>query len=235
MKDKYSVIVADPAWSFSDSLSMSSVKRSAESNYSVMSVKDIKALPVKGVSDPGGCILALWVPSALLKEGLDVMNAWEFEFKQTYIWVKSKKEPLKDLVDTITDLPSLKDKIITKSSLKGIASEIKKECEVQLNNLLGFGMGRLFRNTHEIALIGINNKDIYKKLQNHSQRTVCIEPNVKHSAKPENLQDALEAMFPDANKLELFGRRKRYGWTVLGNEVCNGEDIRTSLSKLISE
>jgi N6-adenosine-specific RNA methylase IME4 len=39
-------------------------------------------------------------------------------------------------------------------------------------------------------------------------------------------------MFPKARKLELFARRIRPGWTCLGNEVCNGEDITISLSKL---
>jgi N6-adenosine-specific RNA methylase IME4 len=40
-------------------------------------------------------------------------------------------------------------------------------------------------------------------------------------------------MFPNTEKLEMFARRIRPGWTCIGNEVCNGEDIRDSLAKFI--
>lgn len=100
-----------------------------------------------------------------------------------------------------------------------------------VNDCLAFGMGRLFRQTHEICLIGTRGK-IYKQLKNKSQRSVSFAENLRHSAKPEHLQDSLEIMFPRAPKLELFARRIRPGWTCLGNEICNGEDIYVSLSKL---
>ena len=95
-------------------------------------------------------------------------------------------------------------------------------------------MGHLFRQTHEICLIGINNNGVYKKLKNKSQRSVMFAENLKHSAKPELLQDRLELMFPDANFLEVFGRRSRSNWTVIGNEspTTLGEDIRISLANL---
>src|SRR3972149_1049467 len=88
---KFQVIVSDPPWSFKDKLTMSEVKRGAKSQYSTLTIKDIKALNVKEVADPNGAILALWVPSSLLQEGLDTMKSWGFKHKQTYIWVKTKK------------------------------------------------------------------------------------------------------------------------------------------------
>ena len=90
---KFQVIVADPPWSFSDSLNMSDVARSAKANYNTMTIGQIKDLKVKEITSPDGAILALWVPSSLLQEGLDVMKAWGFKHKQTYIWVKTKKQP----------------------------------------------------------------------------------------------------------------------------------------------
>ena len=96
---------------------------------------------------------------------------------------------------------------------------------------LAFGMGRLFRQTHEICLIGTSNNKIYKLLENKSQRSVCFAENLKHSAKPEALQNSLEIMFPKAEKLEMFARRTRSGWTCLGNEI-DGQDIRDALIKL---
>src|ERR1700722_15379032 len=93
MKKKFNVIIADCPWLFSDKLKMSDVARGAAANYPTMTISDIKQLPVKDLIDPAGAILALWVPSSLLQEGLDVMKAWGFDLKQSWIWIKTKKEP----------------------------------------------------------------------------------------------------------------------------------------------
>ncbi len=228
MNKKFQVIVADPAWSFSDKLEQSDVKRGAAANYKTMTISDIKLMNVKEISDPSGAILCLWVPSSLLQEGLDTMKAWGFKHKQTYIWVKTKKNIFfkKSLFKTAFNM--LED-----FNQKVPKSKIFTNFSVNIFDSLAFGMGRLFRQTHEICLIGTNNNGIYKLLKNKSQRSVSFGENLKHSAKPEHLQDSLEIMFPDVNYLELFARRTRSGWTCLGNEVCNGEDINDSLKKLL--
>jgi N6-adenosine-specific RNA methylase IME4 len=87
---KYRVIVADPAWSFSDKLTMSSTKRGAAANYSTLRVSDIVALPVASVAADDS-ILALWVPSSMLSDGLSVMEAWGFKQKTIWTWVKTSK------------------------------------------------------------------------------------------------------------------------------------------------
>lgn len=234
MSKYFDVVVADPPWSFSDKLTMSDVKRGASSNYSTMTINDIKALKVNQLANPDGCVLALWCPSSLLMDGLEVMKGWGFNHKQSYIWVKTKKDLASEVFGDMKDLPIFKDKNISKQSIKNTIADIKKQCKVQLNDFLQFGLGRLFRQTHELALIGINNSGIYKKLENRSQRSVCFAPNLKHSAKPEDLQNALEVMFPKPAKyLELFARRQRFEWTCLGNEIGNKEDIRLSIEGLL--
>src|SRR5271166_6739226 len=90
----YGVIVADPPWPFKDRLKMSDVPRGARANYPTLTIEDIKRLPVKSACDPAGAVLCLWVPGSLLREGLDTMKAWGFKHKQTYVWVKTKIEPL---------------------------------------------------------------------------------------------------------------------------------------------
>jgi N6-adenosine-specific RNA methylase IME4 len=227
MSAKFQTIVADPPWSFSDNLKMSDVARGASSNYNTLSTSDIKDLKVNEIADPDGCILALWVPSSLLQDGLDTMEAWGFKHKQTYIWVKSKKNPLLELTAKVSKDLKKSQSNDWKSIFKLVISNF------DLQSLLSFGMGRLFRQTHEIALIGTNNNKIYKLLQNKSQRSVSFGVNLRHSAKPECLQDSLDLMFPTASKLEMFARRSRSGWTCIGNEVCQGEDIRDSIKKLI--
>jgi N6-adenosine-specific RNA methylase IME4 len=232
MSKKFWVIVADPPWKFSDKLKMSDVARGAAANYSVMTISDIKRLAVNDLADPSGAVLALWVPSSLLQEGLDTMKAWGFAHKQTYVWVKTKKSTTltREIRKGVFELA----KKVGRKALKldGKPMTFRDFDFIMDATMLAFGMGLLFRQTHEICLIGTSNNNIYKSLANKSQRSVCFAENLKHSAKPEHLQNSLEIMFPKGNKLELFARRDRSGWTCLGNEVCNGEDIRVSLSKL---
>lgn len=90
---QFQVIVADCPFRFSDSLKQSDTKRSAQSNYDTMTMSELKSLNVKGLADPKGAVLAFWVPSSLLEGGIEVVNAWGFSVRQTYIWVKTKKDP----------------------------------------------------------------------------------------------------------------------------------------------
>lgn len=207
MNKKFSVIVVDPPWGgFSDKLTMSSTKRGAAANYPTMTTEQLCSLPVKNIADPNGCVLALWVIGSMLEDGLRVMKSWGFSQKQNWIWVKLKKDPFQHL---------------------------QNKKPINWDDFLSFGMGRLGRNVHEMVLIGTLGK-VYKNLKNKSQRTVFFSQNEKHSKKPEILQDKLEIMFPNANYLELFGRRLRNNWTVIGNQspLTMGENIELSINNL---
>ena len=206
---KFELICADPPWAFDDKLKKmkAKTKRSAQSQYSTLTATEVAALDVPGIANPDGCVLALWVPSILLPEGFMVMNSWGFNFKQTFIWVKTKKNVTKHVKKTI-----------------------EKGNVVDMNDLMAFGMGRLFRQTHEIALIGTRGK-VYDQLENHSQRSVMFDINKGHSTKPELLQDRLDQMFPSAQKLEMFGRRVRPNWTIIGDGVT-GIDVKDSIELL---
>jgi N6-adenosine-specific RNA methylase IME4 len=50
-------------------------------------------------------------------------------------------------------------------------------------------------------------------------RQMFVEKKRQHSRKPEYVQDMLDLMYPTANKLELFARRTRNGWSAWGNET----------------
>jgi N6-adenosine-specific RNA methylase IME4 len=88
---RYKVIVADAPWSFSDKLRMSDVKRGAVANYATLTVKELSELPVADVAEDDA-VLALWVPSSLLTEGLAVLKAWRFVHKQVFTHVKTTKD-----------------------------------------------------------------------------------------------------------------------------------------------
>jgi N6-adenosine-specific RNA methylase IME4 len=226
---KFRVICADPPYGFSDTLTMSSTKRGAASVYSTLSIESLKSLPVTEIAEDDS-VLILWCPSSLIGDGLEIMKAWGFRQTQTHIWVKTKKNPIFGLFKPIKSLfnnqINLSDRFLI---LKDIVQKFV------LDNILSFGMGRLFRQTHEIALIGVRGK-IYKHLKNKSQRSVHFFPATKHSVKPEALQDMLGKMFPgeDNRKLEMFARRDRTGWICVGLEAPKslGEDITISLNRL---
>jgi N6-adenosine-specific RNA methylase IME4 len=88
---KYNIIYADPAWSFK-TYSDKGKDRSPDKHYSVMSLQDIKDLPVQDIVN-NNCILFLWVTFPLLKEGFEVIDAWGFTYKTVaFNWVKKNKK-----------------------------------------------------------------------------------------------------------------------------------------------
>lgn len=222
---KFDVIVADPPYSFLDTLQMSKVKRGAAANYNLLSNDAIKNLNIKELA-ANDAVLVLWVPSSLLSLGTEIMSAWGFRQTQSWIWVKEKKDPFE----------LIKKSIRKKASKKMISLKDIDKCldAFSLNDTMAFGMGRLFRQCHEVALVGVRGK-AYNSLKNKSQRSVLFDQNLKHSAKPEGLQDRLELMFPQSQKLEMFARRDRINWTCVGLECPSslGEDITDSIKRLI--
>ncbi len=96
---RFLCLVIDPPYSFNDKLNMSDVPRSADANYKTLSLLDIKNLKVKDLAEEAA-LLALWVPSSMLQNGLDIMKEYGFTQKQTYIWVKSKVSPFDELKDS---------------------------------------------------------------------------------------------------------------------------------------
>jgi N6-adenosine-specific RNA methylase IME4 len=85
------------------------------------------------------------------------------------------------------------------------------------------GMGYWFRGQHELLLVGTKGHFSPPEEANRPS-SVFREERRGHSVKPECVYRALEVMFPDARRLELFARGvARPGWTVWGNEVTNGE------------
>lgn len=90
-KRKYSTILADPPWQFANRTGKMAPEHKRLSRYSTMNLQEIKEIPVSLVAQDN-CHLYLWVPNALLREGLDVMEAWGFKYKTNIIWHKIRKD-----------------------------------------------------------------------------------------------------------------------------------------------
>ena len=88
---KYKTIYADPPWQFQNRTGKVAPEHKRLNRYPTMNLEDIKALPVGEVADEKAH-LYLWVPNALLPEGLEVMKAWGFRYKTNIIWEKVRKD-----------------------------------------------------------------------------------------------------------------------------------------------
>lgn len=163
--------------------------RGAARNYKTMSIPEIMRMPLPPMADD--CALFLWRVAAMQQEALDVIYAWGFNAPQReVVWLKK----------TIT-------------------------------GKRWFGMGRVVRAEHEICLIATRGKP---RVQNHSVRSTFVteEPLIdrapdfaglsapvgRHSEKPEIFYDVVQELFPGPYA-ELFARRRRTGWTCIGDEL----------------
>jgi N6-adenosine-specific RNA methylase IME4 len=88
---KFATILADPPWQFQNRTGKVAPEHKRLQRYGTMTLDDIKALPVSTAAADTSH-LYLWVPNALLPEGLAVMQAWGFEYKSNLVWHKVRKD-----------------------------------------------------------------------------------------------------------------------------------------------
>jgi N6-adenosine-specific RNA methylase IME4 len=88
---KFKTILADPPWQFQNKTGKVAPEHKRLARYSTLNLSDIKALPVESAT-ADSAHLYLWVPNALLPEGLEVMKAWGFQYKSNIVWQKIRKD-----------------------------------------------------------------------------------------------------------------------------------------------
>lgn len=87
----YATILADPPWRFLNRTGKVAPEHKRLSRYDTLSIEEIKQIPVQSVAGEKSH-LYLWVPNALLPDGLEVMKAWGFTYKSNIIWHKVRKD-----------------------------------------------------------------------------------------------------------------------------------------------
>jgi len=90
-KKKYSTVLADPPWQFQNRTGKMAPEHKRLNRYDTMKLPDIMELPVKDIVEDTAH-LYLWVPNALMPEGLKVLEAWGFQYKSNIIWHKIRKD-----------------------------------------------------------------------------------------------------------------------------------------------
>lgn len=191
---KFGCVMADPPWRFTNRTGKIAPEHKRLARYPTLELEEICSLPVKDHIDARAhCYL--WVPNALLPEGLTVMKRWGFEYKSHIVWEKVRKDGGPD----------------------------------------GRGVGFYFRNVTELLLFGVRGKDVRTLAPGRSQVNFIeaeadeeepIGPDGdllktrkrEHSRKPDEQYDIIESC-SWGPYLELFGRGKRKGWTVWGNQA----------------
>jgi len=87
----FKTVLADPPWRFQNRTGKVAPEHRRLDRYSTMSLEEIKSLPVSEVVSDNAH-LYLWVPNALLPEGLQVMEAWGFRYVSNIVWAKRRKD-----------------------------------------------------------------------------------------------------------------------------------------------
>jgi N6-adenosine-specific RNA methylase IME4 len=90
-KGPFRTILADPPWRFQHRTGKMAPEHGRLARYETMGLDEISALPVAAVA-ADKAHLYLWVPNALLAEGLAVMRAWGFEYKTNLVWFKTRRD-----------------------------------------------------------------------------------------------------------------------------------------------
>ena len=88
---RFATILVDPPWRFHNRTGKVAPEHRRLARYQTLSFEDIGELPVASIS----CATAhlyLWVPNALLPQGLEVMNSWGFHYKTNLVWYKVRKD-----------------------------------------------------------------------------------------------------------------------------------------------
>lgn len=89
--DRFSTILADPPWQFQNRTGKVAPEHRRLLRYPTMELQEIMDMPI-GKLAAARSHLYLWVPNALLKEGLQVMKAWGFTYKSNVVWFKIRKD-----------------------------------------------------------------------------------------------------------------------------------------------
>lgn len=88
---KFATIMADPPWQFQNRTGKMAPEHKRLMRYETLPLNEICSIPVEEAAETNAH-LYLWVPNALLLEGLQVMKSWGFTYKSNIVWQKVRKD-----------------------------------------------------------------------------------------------------------------------------------------------
>ncbi len=88
---QFATVLADPPWQFTNRTGKIAPEHQRLARYATLALPEIIDLPVPRLLAPTAH-LYLWVPNALLAEGLQVMKRWGFTYKTNVVWYKVRRD-----------------------------------------------------------------------------------------------------------------------------------------------
>jgi N6-adenosine-specific RNA methylase IME4 len=186
---RYRTIYADPPW---PERGGGKSKRGADRHYNVMTVKQIKALPVGDLADPAGCVLWLWATGNYLADAIDCAREWGFRVVNFRPWVKA-------VMREVMIPPGLQSN--------------GGECFAALPQ--NPGLGQYMRCDAEILLLCVRGKVTMPPIKT---RQTIYAPRGKHSVKPDCVRVDIQTNY-SGPRLEMFARQRHEGWDAFGDQV----------------
>lgn len=197
MSKRYSLIYADPAWSYGNTIS----NGAAADHYTTMSLLDMKRLPVWELA-ADNAVLAMWYTGTHNQEAIELAEAWGFTVRtmKGFTWVK---------------LNQLAELRITKALAEGDIADFYDFLDL-LNAETRMNGGNHTRANTEDVLIATRGAGLERKHAGIKQ--VVYSPLGAHSEKPWEVRHRLELLYGDVPRIELFSRSAAPGWSHWGNQ-----------------
>lgn len=188
-RNNYRAILADVPWKFL-ARSDKGMDRSPDRHYSTMTLDEIKALPVRDLVHPDGCVLHFWVIDTHVQMALDVLKAWGFTYKTVGLyWAKTNKDG---------------------SFFTGMGFWTRANPEHAYEAYFGEGEQEVERSF--LATVGApkrTGKDVPR---------LIVAPRREHSRKPDEARERIMRL-TDGPYLELFAREYAPEWSSWGFEA----------------
>lgn len=89
--EPFGAVLADPPWRFQNRTGKVAPEHRRLSRYDTMTTDEIAEMHIAALmADQSHCYL--WVPNALIADGLAVLDAWGFTYKAMVVWAKRRKD-----------------------------------------------------------------------------------------------------------------------------------------------
>jgi N6-adenosine-specific RNA methylase IME4 len=200
----YKTIVADPPWSYAGSTyngRTSPWRSTSTQSYSLMSVDEIKRLPVAEVVAPDAH-LYLWATNPLMDRAFQVVEAWGFIHDTVLTWCKRG--------------PGLGAGFRSNTEHLLVARKGKRNVNANCATCRGRQSGPR-KCACDVPAWQFEGQTIspLRPFQEVGAGSWFEAPRGAHSEKPALFGDLIERMSPGPY-LELFARRQRLGWDSWG-------------------
>lgn len=131
----YRAIVIDPPWPMPKIERTERPRQDEQLDYPTMTLDEIEALDVKGLAEPSGAHIYLWVTHKFLPAGLDLLAHWGFRYQCVMTWRKNVGiTPFSWMYDTehvlfgrIGDLPLSKNGLRLSFDAPAVGHSIKPD------------------------------------------------------------------------------------------------------------